>query len=71
MNKKQIAEEVKVSKISKVWEDNEAALKHAVTDMPKLSPQTKHIGIKYHFFRDKISKETNKKGLVNIMKLDT
>jgi len=43
-----------VSKISKVYEDNHAALKHAVTALPKLMPRTKHIGVKYHWFKSKI-----------------
>ena len=34
------------SRVSRVYEDNEAALKHAVTALPKLSPRTKHIGVK-------------------------
>ena len=42
------------SRVSKVFEDNEAALKHAVTALPKLSPRTKHIGVKYHWFKKKI-----------------
>ena len=42
------------SKVSRAYEDNEAALKHAVTPLPKLSPRTKHIGIKYHWFKKKI-----------------
>ena len=43
-----------VSKVSKVYEDNEAALKHAVTALPKLSPRTKHIAAKYHWFKSKV-----------------
>ena len=42
------------SLVSKVFEDNDAALKHAVTELPKLSPRTKHIGAKYHWFKSKI-----------------
>ena len=37
-----------------MFEDNDAALKHAVTLLPKLSPRTKHIGVKYHWFKSKI-----------------
>lgn len=36
-----------ISIISKVWEVNEGALKHAVSSIPKLSPRTKHIRVKY------------------------
>ena len=45
-----ILERLGVSPRSKVWEDNEAALKHAVADMTKLNPKPKHIGTKYHWF---------------------
>ena len=39
---------------SKVYEDNEACLRHAI--MPKITTRTKHIAIRYHFWRTK-SKE--------------
>ena len=42
------------SRVSRVYEDNEAALKHAVTALPKLSPRTKHIAVKYHWFKKRI-----------------
>ena len=45
---------LRVSRVSKVWEDNEAALKHAVTPLPKMTPRTKHIGVKYHWFKSKV-----------------
>jgi hypothetical protein len=35
-----------------VHEDNEACLKFS--NMPKMSPRTKHIAIPYHFFRSKV-----------------
>ena len=43
-----------ISKVSRVYEDNDAALKHATTALPKLSPRTKHIGVKYHWFKKKV-----------------
>ena len=45
---------------STVFEDNNEALGLATS--PKLTPQTKHIAVKYHFFRSHISdkKETIK-----------
>lgn len=42
-----------VSSVSKAWEDNKAALKHAITSLPRLNPRTKNIGIKYHWFKSK------------------
>ena len=35
-----------------VHEDNEACLKFS--NMPKMSPRTKHIALPYHFFRSKV-----------------
>jgi len=40
--------------ISTVYEDNNACLKFATA--PKMSPRTKHIAVKYHFFREKVVK---------------
>ncbi len=34
---------------SKVFEDNHSAL--TLANCPRLSPRSKHIGVKYHFFR--------------------
>jgi len=39
---------------STLFEDNEGALHLATT--PKMTPRTKHIGIKYHFFRNEVQK---------------
>ncbi|KAL7580616.1 hypothetical protein ACA910_002133 [Epithemia clementina (nom. ined.)] len=38
------------STISIIWEDNQAAQKLATKDPPRLTPWSKHIGIKYHWF---------------------
>ena len=43
--------------ISSVWEDNEAALTimtNHVDGLPKLSPRTRHIACKYHWFPGKL-----------------
>ena len=39
---------------SKVFEDNQGAV--SLATMPKMNPRTKHIAVKYHFFRDHISR---------------
>ena len=44
---------------STVFEDNNGALQLAQS--PKISPRTKHIAVKYHFFRDKIGED---KGII-------
>ena len=40
---------------STIFEDNNGALSLATA--PKLSPRTKHIAIKYHWFKEHIGKE--------------
>lgn len=37
--------------ISRVFEDNQACLKLACSTMPKLTPRSKRIAVKYHWFR--------------------
>jgi hypothetical protein len=47
-----------VSTFSTVFEDNMGAI--AIAQAPKMTPRTKHIGIKYHFFRQFVSNGTVK-----------
>ena len=42
------------SNISIVFEDNQATILLASTNPPKLTPRSKHIAIKYHWFRSHI-----------------
>ena len=48
----------------KVFEDNNGALELA--NKPKFRPRTKHIGIKYHHFRDSV-----KNGNIEVLPIDT
>ena len=41
------------TKIAKVWEDNEGALKLANSPIERFTPHSKHFAIKYHWFREK------------------
>ena len=41
-----------------IWEDNQSTIK--VAEIPKFTPRTKHIALKYHHFRHFISNETLK-----------
>jgi hypothetical protein len=50
---------------STVFEDNNGAL--ALATAPKLTPRTKHIAVKYHFFKDHIGEE---KG-IRIVKIES
>ena len=40
--------------IARVWEDNEGALKLAKKEFPQTTPNSKHYGIKYHWFQEQI-----------------
>ena len=42
--------------LSRVYEDNQAALILADSPMPKMTPRSKHIAVKYHWFRRKLRK---------------
>ena len=37
-----------------VFEDNEGALKLASKELPRYTPNSKHFGVKYHWFREKL-----------------
>ena len=54
---------------STVFEDNNGALGLATS--PKLTPRTKHIAVKYHFFRSHISETEGDKKHVTIKRVDT
>ena len=55
-----------LSRVAKVHEDNQAALKLAKGDLHKMTPRTKHIAIKYHWFRSHL-----KPGEIEIGWIDT
>ena len=38
----------------RAYEDNEGALKLASAPLPKCTPQSKHVAVKYHWFREKL-----------------
>ena len=42
------------TKICRVYEDNEGAMKLANSMLPKITPQSKHFAVKYHWFREKL-----------------
>ena len=43
------------TRVIRVFEDNEGTLKLAKLEYPRTTPQSKHYGIKYHWFREKSS----------------
>ena len=42
------------TRVTKVYEDNEGALKLATGPLAKVTPQSKHFAVKYHWFREKL-----------------
>ena len=48
----------KISTISTVFEDNQPALTLANTDPPRMTPRSKSLAVKYHWFRSKLSDST-------------
>ena len=52
--------------LSRVFEDNDACRKIASSTMPKLTPPSKHIAVKYHWFREKLE-EMN----MQVLRVDT
>ena len=55
----------KHSHVSKVWEDNTGTQNLANSKGPLMTARTKHIGIKYHWFRSMIGEE------IEILRIDT
>jgi hypothetical protein len=49
-----------------VWEDNNAALKLANAQFPNMTSRTKHIAIKYHWFKSHIQE-----GEIKVGRIDT
>ena len=61
-------ERTEESKVVRAFEDNEGALKLAVKEMPRYTPQSKHFGVKYHWFRSKLN---NPDYNIKILPIDT
>jgi hypothetical protein len=51
---------------SQIFEDNEACLKLATSDPPKMTPRSKSIAVKYHWFREHLIP-----GIVDIMPISS
>jgi hypothetical protein len=68
---KEVAESLKIDrrklmKVSTVWEDNNAALILAKAKYPNMTPRSKHIVVKYHWFRSHLQE-----GEIEIKRIDT
>jgi hypothetical protein len=51
---------------SSVWEDNAGALTLARLEPPRMTPRSKHHSIKYHCFKEFVTKEN-----ISLNKIDT
>ena len=49
-----------------LYEDNEGALRLANTELPRMTPRSKHYGVKYHWFREHVQS-----GLVSVLPVST
>ena len=47
-----------VSSISTVFEDNQPAIALATTDPPRMTPGSKSLAVKYHWFRSHLSPDS-------------
>ncbi len=54
----------KISKISTVFEDNRAAKILATTDPPRLTPRSKSLAVRYHWFRSHLGVNKDGSGIV-------
>ncbi len=54
------------TRVVRVFEDNNGALILANNPMPKMTPRSKHIGVKYHWFRTKLTERK-----IEILPIDT
>ena len=52
---------------STIWEDNSAALILAKLDFPLMTPRSKHIAVKYHWFREHVDHDKVKIEKVNTL----
>ena len=54
---------------SQVFEDNNGAIATALS--AKMTPRTKHIGVKYHFFKSYLHTHSNPEGEFVLVKINT
>jgi hypothetical protein len=54
---------------TRIYEDNNGAISMATT--PKMTPRTKHIGVKYHFVKDYFARNKMGNHLFELIKIDT
>ena len=68
--------DAQVSKISRVWEDNNTCIKMATDSFPNMTPRSKHIAVEYHWFRECLMEHASDKikekiGAIEVKRIDT
>ena len=54
-----------------IWEDNVGALTLVNMELPRMTPRSKHIAIKYHWFRQFVSIKNGDDGRIVVKKIGT
>ena len=54
-----------------IWEDNVGALTLARMELPRMTPRSKHIAVRYHWFRQYVSADDGKDGGIVVKKIGT
>jgi hypothetical protein len=54
-----------------IWEDNVGAMTLANLELPRMTPRSKHIAVKYHWFRQHVSDDGGTDGGIVVKKIDT
>jgi len=54
-----------------IWEDNVGALTLAKMELPRMTPRSKHIALRYHWFRQYASVDDGKDGGIVVKTIGT
>ena len=66
-----VEEQERSSMHTTIWEDNVGALTLANMELPFMTPRSKAIAVRYHWFRQFVSRDEGKDGGIVIKKVDT
>jgi hypothetical protein len=66
-----VPNEERASMHTTIWEDNVGALTLANLELPQMTPRSKAIGVRYHWFRQYVSRDNGEDGGIVIKKVDT
>ena len=66
-----VSREERASMHTTIWEDNVGALTLANLELPLMTPRSKAIGVRYHWFRQYVSQNQGEDGGIVIKKVDT